>query len=203
MTSPRGSTVTCITAGNALGNSVPPFYVFPGVQWNDSFLEGAATGAAGTMSKSGWSNSEVFQSYLNKHCLKYSNVSTGSPTEPTLVLYDGHRSLVSLTLTNWARRNNIILFVLPPHTSHLTQPLDVGIFGPFKSMYNKKCQDYMKHNPGLSITSVVRLLDFHNRSSKIIVQEVLIDDRNYQMKEKHRFHPIEFLPLYCLRLLSL
>ena len=26
-------------------------------------------------------------------------------------------------------------------------------------------------------TSVVRLLDFHNRSSKIIVQEVSIDDR--------------------------
>ena len=104
------------------------------------------------MSKSGWSNSGVFQSYLNNHFLKYSNVSNGSPTEPTLVLYDGHRSHVSLTLTNWARRNNIIVFVLPPHTSHLTQPLDVGIFGPFKSMYNKECQDYMKHNPGLSIT---------------------------------------------------
>ena len=26
-------------------------------------------------------------------------------------------------------------------------------------------------------TSVVRLLDFHNRSSKIIIQEFLIDDR--------------------------
>ena len=28
-----------------------------------------------------------------------------------------------------------------------------------------------------NIGSVVRLLDFHNRSSKIIVQEVSIDDR--------------------------
>ena len=79
-------------------------------------------------------------------------MSTGSPTEPTLVLYDGHHSHVSLTLTNWARRNNIILFDLPPHTSHLTQPLDVEMFGPFKSLYKKECQDYMKHNPGLSIT---------------------------------------------------
>ena len=68
------------------------------------------------------------------------------------MLYDGHRSHVSLTLTNRDRRNNIIIFVLPPHTSPLTQPLDVGIFGPFKSTYNKDCQDYMKHNPGLSIT---------------------------------------------------
>ena len=152
VTSPRSSTVTCIAAGNALGNSVPPYYIFPGVRWNDSFLEGAATGTAGAMSKSGWSNSEVFQNYLNNHFLRYSTIPSGSPTEPTLVLYDGHRSHVSLTLTDWARRNNVILFVLPPHTSHLTQHLDVGIFGPFKAMYYKECQDHMKHHPGLTIT---------------------------------------------------
>ena len=152
VTSPRSSTVTCIAASNALGNSVPPYYVFPGARWNDDFLDGASTGAAGTMSKSGWSNSQVFQTYLNDHFLRYSSVSTGSSTEPTLVLYDGHRSHVNLTLTDWARRNNVILFVLPPHTSHLTQPLDVGIFGPFKTMYYKECQDFIKRHPGLTVT---------------------------------------------------
>ncbi len=29
--------------------------------------------------------------------------------------------------------NNIILFLLPPHSSHLLQPLDIGVFGPVKS----------------------------------------------------------------------
>ena len=43
---------------------------------------------------------------------------------------------------------------------------------------------------------------FHNRSSKIIGQEVSIDE-NDQMKGKHRFYPIECLSLYCLKLLSL
>ena len=28
--------------------------------------------------------------------------------------------------------NNIILAILPPHSSHLTQPLDVGVFGALK-----------------------------------------------------------------------
>jgi len=28
--------------------------------------------------------------------------------------------------------NKIILLILPTHTSHLTQPLDVGVFGPLK-----------------------------------------------------------------------
>ena len=29
-------------------------------------------------------------------------------------------------------RNNIIIFVLPPHRSHVTQPLDVGAFEPLQ-----------------------------------------------------------------------
>jgi hypothetical protein len=31
-------------------------------------------------------------------------------------------------------KNNIIFMVLPPHSSHLTQPLDVGVFGPLKTL---------------------------------------------------------------------
>ena len=95
---------------------------------------------------------EVFQNYLTKHFMKYSNISSGSATEPSLILYDGHRSHISLALTDWAKRNNVILFVLPPHTSHLTQPLDVAIFSPFKTMFNRECQSYMRNHPGLTIT---------------------------------------------------
>ena len=92
------------------------------------------------MTKNGWSNTEVFQNYITKHLYT-----------PTLLLYDGHKSHINLTLTSWASRNNVILFVLPPQTSHLTQPLDVAVFGPFKRMYNMSCHTYMKQNPGLSI----------------------------------------------------
>jgi hypothetical protein len=37
-------------------------------------------------------------------------------------------------------------------TSHLTQPLDVGAFGPLKSMYSKECQMYLQKHPGINIT---------------------------------------------------
>lgn len=69
----------------------------------------------------------------------------------TLILYDSHKSHIRLTLVKWAEKKNVILFVLPPQYSHLTQPLDVGIFGPFKSMYYHECRAYMKQNPGLNI----------------------------------------------------
>ena len=103
------------------------------------------------MTKSGWSNMEVFQNYLTKHFMKYSNISSGSATKPTLILYDDHCSHISFALTDWAKRNNVILCVLLPHTSHLTQPLDVAIFSPFKTMFNL-CQSYMRNHSGLTIT---------------------------------------------------
>lgn len=34
-------------------------------------------------------------------------------------------------------KNNIYLLYLPPHTSHVLQPLDVAIFGPLKQAYHK------------------------------------------------------------------
>ena len=59
-------------------------------------------------------------------------------------LYQTDKAHLSLTLTEWARQWNVIVFVLPPHTSQLTQPLDVGVFGSFKSQYNKECQAHLQ-----------------------------------------------------------
>lgn len=39
-----------------------------------------------------------------------------------------------------ADRNNIILFELPPHTTHRLQPCDVGVFSPLKREWNKRAQ---------------------------------------------------------------
>ena len=71
----------------------------------------------------------------------------------TFILYDGHKSHISLILSDWARKHKVTLFVLPPHSSHLTQPLDVAVFGPFKAIYNSECQAYMKKFLGANSTS--------------------------------------------------
>lgn len=36
--------------------------------------------------------------------------------------------------------NNIRLLILPPHSSHYTQPLDIAIFGPLKRYLSKEVQ---------------------------------------------------------------
>jgi len=110
VTSARRQTVTLIGCGSAAGVRVPPFYIFPGKRWKDDLLDGSTLCSAGTMPESGWSKSTVFMDYLEKHVLLY--VST---PHPLLVLFDGHKSHVNLTLADWGRKYNIIFFVFPLH----------------------------------------------------------------------------------------
>ena len=49
-------------------------------------------------------------------------------------------------------KKSIILFVLPAHSSHILQPLDVSIFGPFKNYYYSECSNFMQRNMGHTIT---------------------------------------------------
>jgi hypothetical protein len=152
ISSTRLAAITIIAGGNALGNYLPPYYIFPGKRWNPEFVNCSLPGSSGEMSESGWSSTKIFNNYVTTHLVMYANVTVGKDKAPTLLLYDGHRTHINLTLTEWAKYHNVVLFVLPPHTSHLTQPLDVGVFGPLKAMYNKECQLYMERNPGINIS---------------------------------------------------
>ena len=49
-----------------------------------------------------------------------------------LLICDGHDSHITGEWIAHCMDNNIILMILPPHSSHLTQPLDVGIFDSLK-----------------------------------------------------------------------
>lgn len=150
VTSASRTTVTVIGCGNALGYSVPPFFVFPGARMRQDLLDGKSVGADGDVSQSGWSNSIIFKRYIETHLIKF--LPERSSDEHVLILYDGHRSHINLGLIDWAKRHFIILFILPAHTSHVLQPLDIGCFGPFERIYNRVCHKFMRDNCGQSIT---------------------------------------------------
>jgi hypothetical protein len=139
--SERGKTVTIIGAGNAAGMQIPPYFVFPGVRMLDGLLEGKSPGADGIMTPSGWSNSVVFKDYLQNHFMKFCQ---GRSDDTILILYDGHRSHISVDLVEWAKQQNIVLFVLPPHTSHILQPMDIGCFGPLQLKYAQECSKFAR-----------------------------------------------------------
>ena len=55
-------------------------------------------------------------------------------------------------MIKFAQSKQIHLFVLPAHTSHVLQPRDVTVFGPFKQFYYSECAAYMKANMGKVVT---------------------------------------------------
>ena len=149
ITSPRSANTTMICMGNALGNYVPPFFVFPGARMQEELLKGAAPRSKGTVLQSGWSNSDTFKFFLQNHASQFAKCKED---EHMLWIYGDHSTHVKPTIIEWARSNRIILFVLPAHHSHILQPLDVGCFGPLQRIYNVKAQKYLRDNPGEIIT---------------------------------------------------
>ena len=51
-----------------------------------------------------------------------------------------------------ARKNKIIVFYLPLHTTHVCQPLDCGFFKPLKDYWRDECHKFYQKNPGLVIS---------------------------------------------------
>ena len=122
-----------------------PFLIFKGKRLTDDLKEGSSAGCGFAMSDSGWSNSVLFQDYLKIHFLKYVPKQEGSKI---LILYDGSSTHFNAELIEWALTQNIVLFVIPPQSSHLLQPLDISCFSPRKKACNSLAHSYMKDNPG-------------------------------------------------------
>ena len=144
---------------------LPPFFVFKGKRFSPDLLEGILPGTKCEMSPTGWSNSEIFKTFLDHFC-KY--IPNRTSEEHALLVYDGHKSHINHEVINWALENKVVLFVLPAHTSHVTQPLDVSCFGPLKKIYNSCCQKFLKENPGRVITRY----DVRQLASKAFVKAV-------------------------------
>lgn len=143
VTSGRSSTTTILGCGSASGLAIPPYFVFEGQRLMPELLNGANPGADGTVSDSGWSNTKIFKKYLTEHFLKF---VPGRQNEKLLLLMDGHKSHVAVDIIEWAQAHNIILHILPAHTSHVLQPLDVGCFGPLQRIYDNECHKTIRQN---------------------------------------------------------
>ena len=160
VTSSRSATVTVIACGNAAGSCIPPFVIFKGKRNQSELAAKCTAGTQVRMSDTGWSNNVLFMDFLENHFLKHT--SGGDPSHK-LLLYDGHASHVTIAMIEWARDHKVILFVLPPHTSHLTQPLDVGCFGPFKRHLYAECGTFMRTH----VTDVITKYDLGELVCKV------------------------------------
>jgi hypothetical protein len=146
--SERGTLVTMALAISAIGNQVPPFFVFPRARYRDHFLANGPPGSWGTANPSGWMKEDNFFEFI-----KFFVHSTRCSKErPLLLLLDNHDSHLSIATLDYCKENGVTVLSFPPHCSHKLQPLDRSVYGPFKHYVNTACDDWMRTHPGKTMS---------------------------------------------------
>jgi hypothetical protein len=137
--------VTLIAAINAAGWSVPPFLIFAGQYHLSAWYEEAEIPRdwAIAVSDNGWTNNKLGVEWL-KHFVKHTDGKVVGARR--LLILDGHESHHSLEFQELCKENNIYTLCMPPHSSHLLQPLDVGCFAPLKRAYSCEVEALIRHH---------------------------------------------------------
>jgi len=167
--SERGNLVTLVQAVSAIGNRAPSYFVFPRARFQAHFLNGGPLGATRGANPSGWINAKLFVEFLKS----FQQFTRCNRDHPVLLLLDNHESHRSLEALQFCRDNGIHVVSFPPHCSHRLQPLDVSVFGPFKTAINKQFETFMRMNPG----RVVQIFDIPamvSRALELAANEVNI-----------------------------
>ncbi|KAI0994129.1 hypothetical protein K3495_g14054 [Podosphaera aphanis] len=122
--------VTYIEAISANGKTIPPIVILSGALLLEKFFgNNLDDGVLFAMTESGYTNDMLSFEWV-KHFDKHTKPS--NPEEWRMLVMDGHGSHVTLEFVDYCHNNKILPFLLPPHSTHLLQPLDIGVFQQYK-----------------------------------------------------------------------
>ena len=119
-------------------------------------LAGEVHGTLNAFSNNGWIDQELFYLWVDNLFLKYA-----PSVRLLLLLMDRHTSHYCPETIKQAARHKVVLFTLPPNTTHLSQSLDIGCFAPLKMKWKEECHKFMIDSHGkvvsrYSFTSLFR-----------------------------------------------
>ena len=119
----------CLSAN---GTVLPSFLIFEKSLPHTTYKDGVPGNWRFAHSESGYMDTDLFVTWF-----KDVFIPSCGASRPVMLIMDNHDSHISIELIRTAMQNNITLFGLPAHTTHLLQPLDVHINGPLKATFNK------------------------------------------------------------------
>jgi hypothetical protein len=135
--------VTTIECINALGWSIPPFVILSGKLHQASWYRNLPADWVIALSDNGWTNDGLGLEWI-KHFNRYTKSCTVGAYR--LLILDGHSSHATPEFDQFCTEHKIITLCMPPHTSHLLQPLDVGCFSPLKVLYGHEVSELARQS---------------------------------------------------------
>ena len=147
--------MTMVTTISAAGDVLFPLIIFKGQRVQAAWMDETKgpENARYAATESSFMQGSVFVEYLKDfhNQLEERGLLDG---KPHVLVLDGHASHVNFDVIKLAKTLNIVLFQLPSHTSHITQPLDVAAFGSFKQQMKVLTRFPMEHGGRLSLIHI-------------------------------------------------
>ena len=126
--------LTCV---NAIGDHIPGFYIFRGKRLRSNYVIHCEDGVAMALQTKAWMTATLFSHWIS-HFIRCLEKNRGiSHKRQYLLILDGYNSHITLEVVHKCREVGLDLLTLPSHTSHRLQPLDVGVFSPFKRYFKR------------------------------------------------------------------
>jgi DDE superfamily endonuclease len=96
----------------------------------------------------GWSNEFLGLQWLQIVFERYTKNQASRGWR--LLIVDDHNSHLNMEFISYAEQHRIILAILPPHSTHRLQPLDVGLFTPLAHYYTQEIDALLYESQGLT-----------------------------------------------------
>ena len=118
-TSGYKSQITILACANAAGTTLPQMVIFDRQRFNLEWSQGEIPNTLYGMSQKGWTDQELFSYWMTDLFVK--NIP---PARPVILIVNGHSSHYEPDTIRVAAEAGIVMLCLPPHTTHVAQPLD-------------------------------------------------------------------------------
>lgn len=85
------------------------------------------------------------------------------PNAPRILLLDNHGSHITVEFMWKCYQNKVHLIYMPPHTSHVVQPLDLSIFSRIKASYKAQIEELARFEDSIPIKKI-RFVKYYNQA---------------------------------------
>uniref|UniRef100_A0A2H1WY43 SFRICE_022156 n=1 Tax=Spodoptera frugiperda TaxID=7108 RepID=A0A2H1WY43_SPOFR len=134
----------------ANGDVTPPLVVFPNKRLPKDITSSVPDEWGIGLSDTGWMKSELFYDYIKNVFHPY--LYKIKVTFPVILFVDGHKTHLSLEVSELCSKLQIVLIALYPNATRILQPADVSAFRPLKTAWKESVLKWRRDYPLETLT---------------------------------------------------
>lgn len=125
---------------SASGLVIKPMTIYPYKRIPEKVALSVPTGWGIGRSDTGWMTAAVFHDFIEN--VFYPGLMENNITLPVILFVDGHKTHVTIEVSELCRRLKIHLIALYPNATRILQPADVAAFRPLKVGWRKGLREW-------------------------------------------------------------